>query len=93
MGIENDSIPYEIRIKNFLYELQQKPYQLPTEEDLCAITEEEFTINRLYAEAVKPVIELIHTGKIEAAKEIYSLVAVIDSMEPVKEKVKNKKMQ
>lgn len=90
MGTKNDNIPYQVRINNFLYELQQKPYQLPTAEDIDSIEEVEFTVNRFYGEAVKPVIELIHMGRVEEAVEIYTNLSQVEELEPMKEKVKKK---
>lgn len=92
MGDKKDSIPYQVRINNFLYAQQQKPYVPPTEEEICQIEEVEYTINKFYAESVRPVMELIQMGRIEEAIEKYTTCATVEELEPVAGK-KTKKVK
>lgn len=84
MIAREDNLPYEVRINNFLYELQKQPYHIPTEDEIAEIPETEFVVNRLYGEVVKPVIELIQMGRIDEAKETYEEIRTSSSFEPIK---------
>lgn len=88
MDKKQDNIPYQVRINNFLYDLQQQPYKHPSEDDVLDIEEVEMTVNRIYMESVKPVMELIHMGKIDEAIEKYTSLEQVEQMERVVEKVK-----
>lgn len=88
MDKKKDELPYQVRINNFLYNLQQQPYKHPSDEDVLDIEEVEMTVNRIYMESVRPVIELIHMGKIDEAVEKYASLGQVEQMEKVVAKVK-----
>lgn len=88
MDKKQDNLPYQVRINNFLYNLQQQPYKHPSDDELLDIEEVEMTVNRIYMESVRPVIELIHMGRIDEAIETYTSLESLEQMEKVTAKVK-----
>lgn len=89
-----DSIPYEVRMRNYIYRLQQEPKTPPTEDELDELDEilhgTEYTVNRLYGETVRPVMELIQMGRIEDAVKQYESIAEQTEDNPIKSLVKIK---